>query len=84
MPSTAIRHFSYDARTEQLSVTFITGRKYVYGHVPPTVYDDFHAASSKGRFFNAEIRDRYPFRAVTGGKTAPRDTARDRRTASRR
>jgi hypothetical protein len=72
MPSTAIRHFSYDSRTERLSVTFITGRKYVYDRVPPAVYDEFRAAPSKGGFFNAEIRDRYPFREVTGGAGQPR------------
>jgi hypothetical protein len=64
MPSTAIRTISYDAPARRLAVTFITGRQYVYDGVPATVFHAFRTASSKGRFFNAEIRDRYAFREV--------------------
>jgi hypothetical protein len=72
MPSTAIRHFSYDAETQRLLVTFITGRKNAYEAVPQAVHDTFGAASSKGRFFNADIRDRYPFREITASRSQPR------------
>jgi hypothetical protein len=60
--STAIRDHDYDPQTSRLTVTFVTGRVYVYEHVPPEVAADFDAAASKGRFFNARIRDRYRFR----------------------
>ena len=67
MPSSVIRQFSYDERTEQLSVTFVSGRVYIYYQVPQAVHEAFRTAPSKGQFFNIEIRDRYAFREVTAG-----------------
>jgi len=65
MPSTAIRFISYDEDAERLSVTFITGRRYVYEQVPKDVFEAFLSASSRGGFFNSEIRDRYDYREIT-------------------
>jgi hypothetical protein len=65
MPSTSIRRFAYDPATGTLSVWFVTsGRRYDYVDVPPTVAEGFRRAVSKGRYFNAVIRDRYDFRLV--------------------
>lgn len=51
-----------------LSVWFVaSGRRYDYRGVPPEVAGDFRRAFSKGRFFNARIRDRYPFIQVREG-----------------
>jgi hypothetical protein len=61
MPSTAIRHVDYDAASRALTVTFTTGRRYVYESVPPEVYTALVTAPSKGTFFNAEIRDAYAY-----------------------
>jgi hypothetical protein len=61
MPSTAIRFISYDEGASRLSVTFITGRRYLYENVPEAVYQAFITAPSRGQFFNSEIRDRYPY-----------------------
>lgn len=57
--STAITHVDHDDRAGCLFVTFVTGRVYVYDGVPREVYAALLRASSKGEFFNAEIRDRY-------------------------
>lgn len=65
MPSTAIRFISYDEDAERLSVTFVTGRLYLYERVPREVYEKFLSAPSRGSFFNSEIRDRYEYRAIT-------------------
>ena len=59
--STAISDIDYDARRAKLLVRFISGEAYVYVGVPGEVHRSFVAAESKGRFFQAEIRDRYPF-----------------------
>ena len=59
MPSTVIRHFDYDPRTEALDVEFVSGRRYRYAGVPEHVATGFREAFSKGRFFNARIRDSY-------------------------
>jgi hypothetical protein len=65
MPSTAIRSLFYDPAKRQLSVTFVTGRRYVYAAVPPDVFAAFETAESRGAFFNHTIRDRYGCREVT-------------------
>jgi KTSC domain-containing protein len=64
MPSTVIRTFLYHARRSELEVTFTTGRRYLYFRVPPRVVEEFRAAPSKGRFFNARIRDHYDYREL--------------------
>jgi hypothetical protein len=59
VPSSVIRSFSYSANNSELSITFVSGRRYVYIDVPQDVFDAFKAATSKGSFFNQEIRDCY-------------------------
>jgi lysyl-tRNA synthetase class 2 len=61
MPSTVIRRFDYDAAHRVLDVAFVSGRRYRYSGVPEEVVQAFRAATSKGRFFNAHIRDHYPY-----------------------
>ena len=61
MPSTAIRRFAYDADARALDVTFVTGRRYRYFAVPGALAREFGEAPSKGRFFNARVRDRFRF-----------------------
>lgn len=61
MPSTAIHDFRYDYDARALEVTFVTGRRYLYHDVPPGAAEAFRSAFSKGRHFNAHIRDLYSF-----------------------
>ena len=60
MPSMVIRLFDYHPAREALDVEFVSGRRYRYDGVPEPVVEAFRGAFSKGRFFNARIRDRYP------------------------
>lgn len=69
MPSQAIRALAYDADRNELTVTFATGRAYIYALVPPAVAKAFADCGSKGAFHNVHIRDRYPFRKVSGEVT---------------
>jgi hypothetical protein len=69
MPSTVIRSYLYDAAKQELWITFVTGRRYVYAAVPQDVFDAFKAAFSRGTFFNQEIRGRYAYRQVTEGSS---------------
>jgi hypothetical protein len=62
--SSAIARIHYEAPTRALTVIFTTGRRYVYDDVPPDVYQAFLDAESQGRYFNARIRDRYPYREL--------------------
>ena len=61
MPSTVIRNHIYDPESQTLEVLFTTGRRYVYYGVPQSAVDEFRAAFSKGRHFNAHIRDAYEY-----------------------
>ena len=47
-----------------MTVTFTTGRVYVYDDVPDAVAASMRAALSKGAFFNSEIRDTYRYREL--------------------
>ena len=64
MPSLVIRRFDYAPETRELIVEFVTGRRYAYADVPPQAVEAFRPAFSKGRHFNAHIRDRYPCREL--------------------
>jgi hypothetical protein len=61
MPSTAIHDVRYNAEREQLQVTFVSGRTYVYLGVPESVYAAFTTATSRGAFFNRFVRDRFQY-----------------------
>jgi hypothetical protein len=62
--SSSIAAIGYDARTEALEVEFVNGRLYRYRSVEAQVHQDFRAATSKGTYFNACIRDAYPFQRL--------------------
>jgi len=65
MPSTVIRRFSYRPEARALDVEFVSGRRYRYYGVPEGIASRFRSAFSKGRFFNARIRDDYPFEEMS-------------------
>ena len=64
MPSTVIRRFDYSPELAQLTVEFVSGRRYVYVDVPPDEAERMRGAFAKGRYFNRHIRDRYACRAL--------------------
>lgn len=59
--SSALSDIQYDDRDERLTVRFVSGGRYAYFGVPPQEHRAFMGASSKGRFFQRHILDRYPF-----------------------
>ena len=63
-PSTVIRGAWYLPEREQLDLLFTSGRRYVYSNVPANIADAFASAESKGRYYNFEIRNRFPCREV--------------------
>jgi lysyl-tRNA synthetase class 2 len=71
MPSSVIRSFAYDAQAKTLDVTFVSGRWYLYRAVPPETAQALQRAESKGRFFNAEIRDVFVFEDLTRRRARP-------------
>jgi hypothetical protein len=71
--STVIRGAWYLPKRRQLDLVFTSGRRYVYSNVPPAIAQGFAEAESKGRFYNREIRNRFPCREV--GREAERQAA---------
>jgi hypothetical protein len=61
LDSAAISEIDYDAARAKLMVRLASGERYVYVGVPGEVHRSFCDADSKGSFFAAEIRDRYPY-----------------------
>lgn len=59
--SEAIEQIEYDAPSRTLFVQFTSGEWYSYFGVPAAEHQAFEAAESKGRFFQARIRDRYAY-----------------------
>lgn len=60
--SSAIRTVGYSEQDQTLTITFLqSGRTYTYYGVPLSVYRGVSQASSPGRYFNANIRNRYRF-----------------------
>lgn len=59
--STSLRTAGYDAARRILDVEFHTGRLYRYFAVPQEVYTGLLQAPSKGRYYNAVIRDHYEY-----------------------
>ena len=63
LASTALRAVRYDPGTRTLRVLFTNGSLYEYLDVPPDVVGGLldPGGGSHGRYFQAEIRDRYEF-----------------------
>jgi KTSC domain len=59
--SSAIQQVEYDNRTQQMQITFVSGKTYTYFGVPRSVYERFVQAPSKGTYFNEYIKDQYGF-----------------------
>jgi len=64
MPSTVIRRFTYSPDRQELTVEFVTGRRYVYSAVPEDEAQRMREAFAKGVYFNKHIRDRYAYREL--------------------
>jgi hypothetical protein len=67
LKSSLITNVSYDAAAQKLSVTTTkNGATYAFSGVPQSVVTELTNAQSKGRFFNQNIRGRFPTTKVSG------------------
>lgn len=62
--STNVVSVGYDEGSQILEVEFDNGRVYQYYNVPKNIYDEFMAASSKGKFLNYQIKQSFPYSRV--------------------
>jgi hypothetical protein len=59
--SSDVRSVGYDADTQTLEIEFNSGGIYDYYGVPQGEYDSLMNADSKGKYFHANIKNRYSF-----------------------
>jgi hypothetical protein len=55
----------YDDAHAVLEIEFVTGTVYRYHAVPRSAWTGLMEAPSKGRYFDAHIRDKYPMKRVS-------------------
>jgi hypothetical protein len=61
--SSMIKSAGFDAASRTFEIEFRSG-VYQYSDVPQDVFDRFMASDSKGKFFDANIKDKYRFRKL--------------------
>lgn len=66
--STALIGIGYDAATQRLTVQFRDGSRYQYRDVPENVHAALMRSGSKGRYFNAYIRERFRYCGPNSGQ----------------
>lgn len=64
MPSTVISSFFYNADARILKIVFVSGMVYNYKNVPKGIYEALQQSTSKGIYFNRNIRGKYEFEKV--------------------
>ena len=60
LSSSNLQSVGYDSETGILEIEFKTGSIYQYSGVPTDEYLSMMNAPSQGRYFNANIKNRYP------------------------
>jgi len=58
--SSNIEAVGYDESSSELHVRFRKGSTYCYRNVPPSIFEEFIAANSKGSYLNRIIKPNYP------------------------
>lgn len=51
--SSMLQACSYDTDTQELTVTFMNGKDYVYSDVEKSTYEELIGAASPGKYFNS-------------------------------
>ena len=59
--SSNIRTVGYETDNQILEIEFNSGAVYQYANVPISEYEGLMNADSKGKYFHANIKDRYSF-----------------------
>ena len=60
-----MRSVGYQPKSRILEIEFDSGAVYQYLEVPAKIYEQLLRAESKGRYFNSEIREIYPYVQVS-------------------
>ena len=73
LTSSLIERIVFDDEAATLCVWFRNRTRYLYEGVPRGLYDGFVRAASAGRFFNEQVKGRFPCRPVDGRRRYPLD-----------
>ena len=57
--SSAISAIGYDSQTRKMKITFTQGHTYDFCSVPASVFEGLKQSSSKGTYYNDQIKGRY-------------------------
>jgi len=57
--STCVASAEYDDKSKELTIAFVKGGSHTYSNVPKSVANGLQRAGSKGKYFNANIRNEY-------------------------
>ncbi|MBG1243318.1 lysine--tRNA ligase [Nostoc sp. NZL] len=60
-----IKQFTYEPKTQTLTIEFDSGSVYEYFKVPPSVKEDLDNATSKGQYFNKFIKGKFKFEQLS-------------------
>lgn len=59
LSSTALASASYDDESQELEITFTSGRSYTFQSVPADIYEGLVASPSPGSYYNQNIKGIY-------------------------
>jgi lysyl-tRNA synthetase class 2 len=60
-----IKQFTYEPKTQTLTIEFDSGSVYEYFKVPPSVKDDLDNAPSKGQYFNKFVKGKFKYEQLS-------------------
>ena len=58
--SSMLQSIGYDASSSTLELEFKTGAVWQYSDFPESLWYEFDASESQGKFFHREIKNQYP------------------------
>tara|TARA_R110002012_G_scaffold319946_1_gene541897 strand:+ start:845 stop:1126 length:282 start_codon:yes stop_codon:yes gene_type:complete len=64
--SSLISNVSYDGAAKKMTVSMSKGQTYAFTGVPQNVVTELTTAKSQGKYFNQNVRGRFPTTKVTG------------------
>ncbi len=59
LQSSALTGASYDDERQQLTISFVGGRTYVFEGVEQQIYDELRDDPSPGNYYNTQIKGKY-------------------------
>jgi|GEM_PF-648779 len=62
--SSEIEWIGYEHKDRMLQVEFIDGPVYRYQEVPHTIFEEFLQASSHGRYFESNVKNKFEHRRI--------------------